>query len=71
MINMKVRVIKAFRDNQRTRFEGTIYETTLERATQLNREGKVKLIEPMREYNVPTPELETKKAKKRTTRSKK
>lgn len=61
---MKVRVVKAFSDSAsggRTRFEGTIYETTLKRAAELNLSGHVVLLEEPKEYNVPKPPGETKK----------
>ena len=60
---MKVRVIKAFRDHHhqdRVRFEGTIYETDVKRAAQLQKAGVIELLEPMKEYTVEEPEMEKK-----------
>lgn len=63
---MKVRVVKAFTDKKaggRVRFEGSIYETSMERAAELNLAGYVKLLEPPLEYNVPVASGETKKGR--------
>lgn len=61
---MKVRVVKPFLDamhGNRARFEGLIYETSMERAAELTKAGFVKLLEPPKEYTLPDTEMETKK----------
>lgn len=60
---MKVRVLRAFRDSDnddRVRFEGTIYETNLKRAAQLQKAGVVEFIEPVKEFTIEEPEMEKK-----------
>lgn len=72
---MKVRVLKAFLDDthgNRPRFEGTIYETTMERAAMLTKKGFVKLLEPPKEYTLPDePEEKKGRPKGMTTVKKK
>lgn len=61
---MKVRVIKAFKDEKKIRFEGAIYETDQDNAIKLRDSGYVKLLDPIKEDTTLKPKMEKKKRKR-------